>query len=144
MQSLSLGKDTVTFCISDDPNRIISFNPHDVRLCERVTMFWEDANKKQEEFEKRAKEEANLEEKDENGIPINLAKSATLMRETADWVCEQLDIVFGKGTAKKVFGDTFTFDDFALFMQYVFSFFTQESQERVTKRLNKKSGKVMT
>lgn len=143
MQSLILGKDTVTFCINDDPNRVISFNPHDARLYERVILFYNEVKVKQEEFEKRAAKESESDEKDANGVPANLAKSAALMRETVDWLCEQLDIVFGAGTSMKAFGYTFTFEDFQTFMEFVLSFFSQESQERVTKRLNKKSGKVM-
>ncbi len=65
------------------------------------------------------------------------------MRETADWICKQLDDVFGAGTSKKVFKETFTFEDFITFMEFVLSFFNQESQERVTKRLKKQTGKVM-
>lgn len=144
MQSLTLGKARVQFCINGDEKRVISFNPQDVRLYERIGRFYNDTKAKQEDFERRAIAAAAIEgDKDEYDAPLSFDLQIALMQEIADWVCGQMDDVFGAGTAKKVFQDTFTFEDFAAFIEYVMSFFSQESQERVNKRLKKQPGKIM-
>lgn len=115
MDSIKISSGTVSLKINEDENRVISFNPNDLRFTERYYNLLASSDETLKEYEKREAELDKDMETDAYGIPKNMPERFKLLKEVCDYVKEQIDIVFGAGTSETAFGDEYDtgmFDDF--------------------------------
>jgi len=140
MEKLTLSKRT-EIMVDDDEARVIRFNTEDVHLRARLFGLAKDAARKQKEVEAKTAEIDAIEGEDENGFPIQVDASVSLMVELADYFMAGLDDVFGEGTSAKVFADGFDFESFTTFLSFVLTKFEAKSNAKIEERLNKPTGK---
>jgi len=104
MQSLKT-EGVVELAINDDPNRVISFVPDDILFAERFYKLLSTLKTKEAEYKQRSDELSQNKRVDEYGIPETAPESLALLHELCDSMRADIDIVFGKGTSQKVFGE---------------------------------------
>lgn len=97
MENLKIDSGAVSLAINGDESRIITFYPTDVRFAE--SFFGLAAA-----FHEKRKEAAAKSEK-LKGDPDAAAKELSLLRSTYTFMREEIDRVFGAGTAQTAFGD---------------------------------------
>lgn len=101
--------------VNDDPQRVIVFNPDDVVFAEKFYHLLSDFESKEKEFVERAEAlDANT-ALDEHGIPENTQARLAMMKEVCGYLREQIDHVFGQGTAQAAFENAMTLEMFAQF-----------------------------
>lgn len=122
--------------IDDDPERVVKFNPGDVKLRARLFAFAKDAQKKQRETEARITEIERVEGTASDGLPNNSEEKISLMLELADYVMTGIDEVFGVGTSEIVFADGFDFETATMFINFVTGKFESVSADKINQRLS--------
>lgn len=116
MDSIKIDTGVKRVQINDGPE-YLEFNPEDILFAEKFYQLITDFQVKQVEYQKRATAiDANKELV--NGIPANVPEGLAMMREVCEFMRERIDLLFGKGTSQKVFGDTLSIAMYG-------SFFTQ-------------------
>ena len=141
MESLKLKTKRVEVMIDDDPKRVITFNPEDVKLRARLFAFAKDAQKKQRETEARITEIEKVEGTDSDGLPNNSEEMISLMLELADYVMTGIDEVFGVGTSGIVFADGFDFETATMFINFATGKFKSVSTDKINQQLSKSVAK---
>ncbi|MEN6300824.1 MAG: hypothetical protein ABFD51_13100 [Anaerolineaceae bacterium] len=122
----------------------ISFNPNDNIWIEKFYKLIGEFEKKQVEYERRAKELEENQEKDEHGIAKNIAAGIAFRREVCENFWDKVDILFGEGTAQIVFGNTLEPELIGQFFNGISRILENERSEKIEKHINENlSGKVM-
>jgi hypothetical protein len=124
--------------INDGPE-FIEFNPSDVVFAERFYQLIKDFEIKQKEYEVRSLEIEKITGKDENGIPNNLPEGLALIREVCEFLKEKIDVLFGKGTSKKVFGDALNLNMFEQFFSGITPFIQVTREEKIAQYIPTKT-----
>lgn len=105
MNSLKIDSGVKSFCINDDPSRVIRFNPSDVYFAERFYELVQEfkGDGKREGMDARFKRESekadSLPEGEKEPFTFNL------LREMDTYFREKLDYAFGEGTSEAAFGN---------------------------------------
>lgn len=137
MERLQLKTNRVQIVIDDDPERVITFNPNDVQLRDRIYKLGKTIKSRQSEIEKRIQEFESLEGEDELGVPLKDIAAHNMMVELAEFIIKEIDATFGIGTSEKLYFDGFDFESTSNFMGLVSSKLQAVSQNKINQRLSK-------
>jgi hypothetical protein len=145
MGNLKIGSGIERITINDDPDRVIEFDPSEVGFVERFYKVYHEFEEKQAEFEKRSKAlDAEKDNVDENGVPVNIGEGIALMKDVCSYMRDRIDYVFGQGTSQVVFGDALSMERIGEFFEGMTPFVQANRSEKMAKYLTKKtSGRVM-
>lgn len=133
----SFSRNTVKIAIDGDESKVIEFNPNDMLLRNRITEFMVDVQTKQVEMAKKA-EALDAEPAGEGTLPANIKDVLAFNQEVADYFIGELDDIFGKGAAAKLFGErSFDPDLMASFMAFVMEKIGAVSQTKIEQKLGK-------
>ena len=105
---ISTGEKRLAVSVDGVNGREITFNPNDILFVERLHRFYRLAMQKAREWEARQAEyAAKLADVpvDDNGMPETLDTALEPLNEMNAFMREQIDLIFGEGTAKAVFGE---------------------------------------
>lgn len=105
MESLKVKDTKVRLAINDDENRVIEFDPSDVKFANRYYTMLADYEIKQKEFTEKAAEIDKITTYNSFGIKVSDIEGSKLVLEMCEYMKEQIDYVFGNGTSEKAFGD---------------------------------------
>ena len=133
MDSLTIDTGVKRLCINGDPDRVISFNPVDVAFAEHFYQLVIDLQEKQAEFRERGDALDANKEVDENGIPVNVKDALSLLRDFCEFFNQQIDNVFGEGTAKAAFDGALDYDMYFQFIDGVLPYVQSARGERMSK-----------
>ena len=127
---------SVKVAIDGDENKVIEFNPNDMLLRKRITEFMLDLQTKQKEMTEKAEALDKANEAVEGALPSNLQAVLDYNQEIADYFIGELDDIFGKGAAAKLFGDN-SFDPelMADFLSWVMGKINGVSQAKIEEKL---------
>jgi hypothetical protein len=103
----------------NDGQDFLEFNPSDVNFAERFYKMVRGFKLKLVEYQIRAKAQDDNKSVDEDGIQVNISDGLALIREMCEYLCAQVDELFGKGTSQKVFGDALSLSMFEQFFDQV-------------------------
>jgi len=137
MERLQLKTNRVQIVIDDDPERVITFNPNDVQLRDRIYRLGKTVKSRQIEIEKKIQEFDLLEGEDELGVPLKDIAAHNLMVELAEFISKEIDATFGVGTSEKLYFDGFDFESTSDFIELVSSKLQTVSQNKIDQRLSK-------
>lgn len=115
MKSLNINTGAIRLAINEDENRVIEFNPYDINFVGNFYKLLEDFEIKEREFLKRLEEIEKNKKKTSFGVPANIPEGLALLEDIFDYLKEQIDLIFGKGTSEKAFGDANTLNMFEQF-----------------------------
>ena len=133
----SFSRNTVKIAIDGDEGKVIEFNPNDMLLRNRITEFMVDVQTKQAEMAKKA-EALDAEPAGEGTLPANIKDVLAFNQEVADYFIGELDDIFGRGAAGKLFGErSFDPDLMASFMAFVMEKIGAVSQSKIEQKLGK-------
>lgn len=110
METLKIktGEKRIAVSVDGVNGREIVFNPNDTRFMEHLHHFYKMAMQKAKEWDTR---QADIERQiaavptDENGIPETLEPAIGPIAEMNTFMRQQIDDLFGVGTAASIFGD---------------------------------------
>lgn len=137
MAGLKINTGTIRLEIDDDPGRVISFCPTDVRFAERVQGLISELQGKQKEFESRVKALNDTAEMDENGVPLNIGDQLAMARELIEYMRGKIDEVFGAGTSQTAFGDCYSFEALVSFFEGVAPYIAKARGQKIDAHLRK-------
>lgn len=136
MEHLKIDSGAVSLAINGDESRIITFYPTDVRFAEA---FFGLANAF---FEKR--KEAAAQSEKLKGNPDAAAEELALLRNTYTFMREEIDRVFGAGTAQTAFGDHDSLTAYIQFFRGLEPYVRKARQNEIDRYLkNTDEGTVM-
>jgi hypothetical protein len=147
MDSIRIGGAIKRVAINGDPNRVIEFDPSDVVFVERFRKMIAEFDKRQSEFERRAKELDADKEVDENGLPVGIDEKIAFMREVCEFAHKRVDELFGEGAALRVFEGRLSLEAVGEFFEGLTPLVQSYRADRLAKylppeeRKNKRSGK---
>jgi hypothetical protein len=143
MDSIQINTGEKRIAVNGDPERVIVFNPSDVLFAERFYKLITEFEKKLNEYKIRAEEIDENSDVDDLGIPVNTQVRIDLMCEACIYIREQIDLLFGKGTSQKAFGDALTLDMFQQFFEGITPFIQNERSAKIEKYTNKRPKRVV-
>ncbi len=141
MDSIHINTGVKRLAINDDPERVITFNPTDVVFAERFYALMRDFETKQGDYQQRAEALDLVTATDPNGLPVNLADRIAFMREICEYMHQQIDTLFGAGTALKVFEGALDLDAIGQFFEGITPFVKTARQDKLAKYQAPKRGK---
>ncbi|MEN6482582.1 MAG: hypothetical protein ABFD29_10475 [Anaerolineaceae bacterium] len=131
-------KSNIQIVLDGDSSRVISFNPRDVMLRNRITQFMLNLQAKRTEIAERAQAIEAVTEKDEDGIPINIKDALSFNTETSEYFISQLDDIFGDGTSEKLFGPrAFDIELMLSFMTFIMDKINIVSKDKLETKLGR-------
>jgi hypothetical protein len=146
MPNLRIDSGAVELTINDGPEVLI-FNPSDINFAKGFYNLLKTFNSKQKEYEERARViDANT-TLDADGLPANIADGMALIDDICNFTFEQIDLLFGKGASKKVFGELRTINMFEQFFQGITPYLRSARApmiEKYVKHSKRKAGAVMS
>jgi len=110
---INTGAQRIPVDVDGQGGAYIEFNANDTLFVQRLHRFYKTIMEKVSEWEKIAPEiEARLREieTDEHGMPIEIEPALEPLYEMNTFMRDQIDLIFGKGTSKNIFGDLVTRD----------------------------------
>ena len=138
INTLNIDDQGIIIRINGDPDREIQFDPNDVVFIEafyELVMHFQAAHA---EYTK-VLTEADLDtDKDGDGIPDNMTTVMAVMRKSCVDLREQIDIVFGDGTAQKALGSSLSLDTIIQFFDGIQPFIEKERNKKVEAYKKKK------
>lgn len=143
MDSLHIDTGIKRIAINDDETRVIEFNPKDVIFVERFYKTYSEIEKHLDDFKIQAKEIESEAGTDKNNLPANLEQRIGFMREVCEFCNDQIDAIFGEGTAKKVFGDVLNLEMYMQFFDGITPFIQTARTSKIVKYANGKTSRVM-
>lgn len=111
----------------------IVFNPDDVVFMDKFVNLMSEMEKKQAEYDEKARELDAETETNAVGVPVNMKEKLALMLDICYFMRGQVDSVFGIGTSQKVFGDANTLDMFTQFFDGITPFIQKNRAEKMAK-----------
>ena len=134
----SFSRNTVKIAIDGDEGKVIEFNPNDMLLRNRITEFMVDVQTKQVEMAKKAEALDAGEQPTDGALPANIKDVLAFNQEVADYFIGELDDIFGRDAAGKLFGErSFDPDLMASFMAFVMEKIGAVSQSKIEQKLGK-------
>jgi hypothetical protein len=130
-ESLRIETGEIRLLINGDPQRVLRFNPDDVVFVEKFYDLMQAFAKREKDFIKRAEALDAETEVDEFGIPVNTKERLAFVREISEWLREQIDDVFGEGTAQTVFGDTHAIEAYNQFFDGIAPYIQKTRSEKM-------------
>lgn len=144
--NLTINTGELRIVINDDPARVLVFNPTDVGFAERFYDLLTFFEARQADYEARAAALDAATDTGADGLPANLPAQLAFQREVCAAMRDQIDHLFGDGTAQTVFGDVHSIDQIVQFFEGITPFIESARAERVrryTKPRGKGRAKVM-
>lgn len=123
--------------INDDPNRVVVFNPSDIIFAQKFYRLMSNFKKEMAGYRDRMVEIEANEEVDSDGLPLNAEERFDILKETCDYVRTQIDILFGEGASKTIFGDVVNLDMFSQFFIGITPYIESVRKEKVKKYVTK-------
>lgn len=117
----------------NDSDKYLEFNPNDVAFAERFYDLLQSFEDKQMEYLARSREIDENASVDENGVPNNMKEGLALLREVCEFLRDEIDKLFGKGTSQNLFGDTLSLNVFYQFFNGIMPFIQAARAEKVAK-----------
>lgn len=136
MENLKYNDGVIRLAINGDENRIISFAPDDIGFMQRYYELIAFLELREQEYINKAKEI------DENSKNKNL-DGLKLLREMCEDVKTQIDIVFGEGTSKAVFGNSLRQDMFIQFFDGLAPYINKVRENKIKKYTEQNKKNVM-
>lgn len=133
MNNMSISTGRVQIMVNNDEARVISFNPNDLHFAKRYYELLASSDEILSDYEKREAELDKDQSTDEFGIPTNMAARFELLTEVCDYMKEQIDFVFGKGTSETVFADECELDMFEQFFNELTPYIQNVRNSKVAK-----------
>lgn len=134
MDSVRVDSGLKRIAINNDPERLIEFDPTDVLFAERFYQIYGEFEAKQKEYEERAR---HLDAGSGEDISsANLGQGIAFMREVCEFMRDKIDVLFGPGTSRKVFGDTLSLSMIGQFLEGMTPYFQQARTEKTQKYVN--------
>lgn len=133
MENMNISTGRVYIQINNDENRVISFNPSDLRFAERYYALLASSEKVLGDYEKREAELDKDKTTDAYGIPTNMPARFELLKEVCDYMKAQIDSVFGEGTSAAAFADEYELDMFDQFFNGITPYVQKVRNSKVAK-----------
>lgn len=133
MPNLNIDAGVIRLTINDDPDRVVTFSPHDVTFRQRFYEVYSDLRKQLAPMEAREAELLKNTEEDEFGVPLNQGERAALDLEAVGLARQKIDELFGAGTSQTVFGDAMNPFAIGQFLEGVQPFFETAIGQGVSK-----------
>lgn len=134
----SFSRNTVKIAIDGDESKVIEFNPNDMLLRKRITSFMVDLNVKQKEMAEKADVLEKANEAAEGELPSNIQDVLAYNQEIADYFIGEMDDIFGRGAAAKLFGErAFDPELMAEFLGFVMGKLNKASESVIESKLGK-------
>lgn len=124
MESLQVRTGQVSLQILDDngdPRGVFKFVPTDIESAKQILTLQQEVDDKYKEFQELAK---NADSAD---------KQIKLLGEVVDYFENRIDIIFGAGSSKILFGDAKTLSMFEDFFNGIMPYYEKASKDRVSK-----------
>lgn len=131
MDSIQINTGIKRIAINDDEERMITFNPTDVRFAERFYALAHDLESKLTEYQQRHEALDQVTAVDDNGLPVNLDTRITFMREFCEYIYAQIDTLFGAGTSETVFEGALNPDAITQFFDGLTPFFQRARADKL-------------
>jgi|SRR5690606_5050783 len=131
MDSLRIDNGEVRLAINDDPNNLLIFNPKDLLFVEKFYALQAKLEKDVVTYKAEAEKLEAVTELDSKGLPVNAKDRLRFLRETGEKFRAEIDILFGEGTSKRVFGDAIVLDAFLQFFQQLAPYIKKSRTEKV-------------
>jgi hypothetical protein len=119
----------------------ISFNANSIEFAEGFYTLLKSFDGRMSEFEKKAIKLDGVTKVDEFGFPINTKEKLQLIKETCEYMREEIDKLFGENTCSVVFGDSNTLDMFSQFFEGVIPYFEKSRSLKIAKYTKGKPAK---
>ena len=101
MQSLRFDEGHKEFCINDDPNRVIRFNPSDYGIIERFNKARKEILAEMEKIQK----DFDLKPDGSPDVPEGeLEETAGIIEKVRKLICDKIDYIFGSPVSEVAFG----------------------------------------
>jgi len=101
MQSLRFDEGYKEFCINDDPNRVIRFNPSDYGIIERFNKARKEILAEMEKIQK----DFDLKPDGSPDVPEDeLEETAGIIEKVRKLICDKIDYIFGSPVSEVAFG----------------------------------------
>lgn len=101
MQSLRFDEGYKEFCINDDPNRVIRFNPSDYGIIERFNKARKEILAEMEKIQK----DFDLKPDGSPDVPEDeLEETAGIIEKVRKLICDKIDYIFGSPVSDVAFG----------------------------------------
>lgn len=123
----------VQLAVNDDPKRVISFVPDDKLFAEQFYQLLSALKVKEVEYKERVEELSKNKAVDEYGIPETALESLDLLGDVCDFMRDEIDKVFGKGTSQKVFEDYRSMYMIEQFFKGIMPYVQKSRQEKTAK-----------
>lgn len=130
MDTLSLKSSRVELAVNGDPEKVISFDPHDVGFAMGFYSLAQAFAEKEQEYRSRAEA---LEAGDASG-------AAHLLQEMCQWLEEQIDKLFGEGSCITAFGQSRSLGLYQQFFQGVVPHIRKARQQQLEQYLPTEEG----
>lgn len=136
--NISIDTGELRITINDDPDRVLVFNPKDVVFAEKFFNLVGDFKEQLEMYKSRMVEIELVDEKDDNGLPVNASDRLDVLKETCRYVNTQIDVLFGEGTSTMLFGSVLNLEVFTQFFNGLIPFVEKARKEKVQKYTKKR------
>lgn len=141
MKSLNIGNNKIRLAINNDENRIIEFDPNDVRFINRYYSMIANFEIKQKEFMDKAAEIDKITTYNSFGMKVSDIEGSKLTLEMCEYMREQIDFVFGDGTSDTVFGDTIYPGMIDEFLSGIAEYISSSRNSKIEKYIGKNESK---
>lgn len=128
--SIRIDSGEVTLLVNDDPSRVIKFNPEDILFVEKFYSLLGGFEGVQGRFQERLNA---IPDEDESTAPQVIA----VVEEACDYLMEQIDSAFGKGTSDAVFAGVKSLSQIEQFFLAIAPYVKAKRQDKVTKYQSK-------
>lgn len=112
---------------------VIAFNANSIEFADGFYNLLKNFDGRMAEFEKKATKLDGVTKVDEFGFPINTKEKLQLIKETCEYMREEIDKLFGENTCDIVFGDSNTLDMFSQFFEGVIPYFEKSRSLKIAK-----------
>lgn len=140
MQVLKINTSAIRLAINDDENRIVEFDPEDQGFVNRYYTMMANFDEKKNGFIEKAKFIDEIDGVNSYGIKLSNIEGNKLVLEMCDYMKEQIDFVFGKGTSEKVFGNMMRLDMFDQFLEGISGYVMESRNSKMEKYLKNNKG----
>ena len=121
---------------------VITFNANSIEFADGFYNLLKNFDGRMAEFEKKAVKLDSITKVDEFGFPTNTKEKLQLIKETCNYMREEIDKLFGKDTSNIVFGDSNTLDMFSQFFEGVIPYFEKSRSLKIAKYTQGKKSKT--
>lgn len=127
MESLRIDTGIKRLLINDGPE-VLEFNPTDLLFAERFYAMYGRFGEKEKEFERRA---TKLNAANKDNPENTFGEELSFLKETCEYLLGEIDGLFGAGTSKKLFGETYSLEAIGAFFQGVVPYIQSVRAQKV-------------